>query len=115
MLGTVQKAVPILICHCFGPLLVLLSGKGLQLLQLFGAQMNPLSLKGGRCNLWGYRLRQGRWDVGADHHCYSGLLRFHMGNHTAAHNLLWPANSSSLVRPGQYDSGHAKCLIVPAQ
>ena len=29
--------------------------------------------------------------------------------------LLWPANGSSLVQPGQIDSGQAKHLIVPTQ
>ena len=44
----------------FAPLLVSLCGKGLQLLQLLGAQTNPLSLQSGGCDLWGRWLRWGR-------------------------------------------------------
>ena len=51
MLGMVQEATPILICHCLGLLLVPLHGEGLQLLQLLGAQSNPLGLEGSGYNL----------------------------------------------------------------
>ena len=51
MLGMVPKAAPILICCHLGPLLIPLHGEGLQLLQLLGAQISPLSLKGGGCDL----------------------------------------------------------------
>ena len=45
MLGVVQKAAPILICYYLCPLLVPFYGKGLQLIQLLGAQRNPSALK----------------------------------------------------------------------
>ena len=79
-MGAVQKAMPIFICHFLGPLLILLHSEGLQILQLLGSQMNPLSFIGGGCDLWGCGLRWERWYLGANHHHHGGLLWLHMGN-----------------------------------
>ena len=115
MLGTVQKAAPILICLCLNPLLVPLHGEGLQLLQLLGAQTNTLSLEGDGHDLWGHGLRWGKQDMGANHHHCGRFLWLYMGNCNAAYLLLQPDNSSSLVWLGQDDSGCAERLIVPTQ
>ena len=80
MLGAVQQAMTILICHYLGSLLIPLYSEGLQILQLLGAQPIYLSLESGEHDLWGHRLRQGQWDVAADHHCCGGLLWLHLGN-----------------------------------
>ena len=66
--------------------------RGPSILQFLGAQTSCLSFKGNGCDLWGFEIRWGRQDMGANHHCCGRFLWFHTGNHNTAHLVLWPAN-----------------------